>query len=392
MPDLHPYDSEPARSGLVAARRHLHQHPEIGFQEHRTSATVAERMRAAGIEVRGMAGTGLLAVLKGGKPGPTMLVRAELDALPIQETSTVAYRSQNEGAMHACGHDAHMAIAMAVAERFAEEWADLRGTIKFAFQPAEEIAGGAKQMIEEGALEGPRVDAAVALHVWQDLPVGTVGVASGPFWAAVDDLSLTVHGKSGHGAMPHQAVDAIVVAAQVVTALQTVVSRTRSPFAPAVLTIGSIQGGTAWNIIADRVEMRGTLRTFDPEIRERLLTRLTEVAQGVAHSMEASCDVEDRYGAPPVVNDPALAGLVRDAVLPVMGEERVVVSDPSTGGDDFAYFAQGTPGCLFLIGSSNPARGLDKGHHNSAFDIDEDCLPIGAASLDAVLRRYLTKT
>jgi amidohydrolase len=291
--------------------------------------------------------------------------------------------------MHACGHDAHMAIAITVAQRLAEVRDELPGTIKFAFQPAEEIAGGAKQMIEEGALEAPNVDAAIALHVWQDLPVGLVGVAAGAIWAAVDDLSFIVHGKSGHGAMPHQTVDSIVVAAQIVTAMQTIVSRTRSPFAPAVLTIGSIQGGTAWNIIADRVEMRGTLRTFDAAVRERLLGRLTAVAKGIAESMEATCEVEDRYGAPPVVNDPEMAALVRGAVVPVLGEEHVVVGDLSAGGDDFAYFSEGRPGCMFLVGSSNTARGLDKGHHNSAFDIDEDALPIAAASLEAVLRRYL---
>jgi len=387
MPSLTPYDEDPARNELVALRRELHRHPEVGFAERRTSAYVRERMAAAGLEIRQMATTGLLVTLRGGKPGPTTLVRAELDALPIHETSSVPYRSQNDGVMHACGHDAHMAIAIVVAERLAAMREDLRGTIKFAFQPAEEIAGGAKQMIEEGALENPTVDRSIALHVWQDLPVGIVGVASGACWAAVDDLTFTVRGRSGHGAMPHQAIDAIVVAAQIVTALQTVVSRTRSPFAPAVLTIGSIQGGTARNIIADRVEMRGTLRTFDAAVRERLLGQLTRIARGIAESMEASCEVEDRYGAPPVVNDPEMADLVRDAVVPVIGEEHVLVADPAAWGDDFAYFAQSTPGCLFDVGSANAARGLDKGHHNSAFDIDEGCLPIAAASLEATLRR-----
>jgi len=387
MPSLTPYDEDPARNELVALRRELHRHPEVGFAERRTSAYVRERMAAAGLEIRQLATTGLLATLRGGKPGPTTLVRAELDALPIHETSSVPYRSQNDGVMHACGHDAHMAIAIVVAERLAAMREDLRGTIKFAFQPAEEIAGGAKQMIEEGALENPTVDRSIALHVWQDLPVGIVGVASGACWAAVDDLTFTVRGRSGHGAMPHQAIDAIVVAAQIVTALQTVVSRTRSPFAPAVLTIGSIQGGTARNIIADRVEMRGTLRTFDAAVRERLLGQLTRIARGIAESMEASCEVEDRYGAPPVVNDPEMADLVRDAVVPVIGEEHVLVADPAAWGDDFAYFAQSTPGCLFDVGSANAARGLDKGHHNSAFDIDEGCLPIAAASLEATLRR-----
>ena len=390
MPNLAPYDEDPARNELVAIRRELHRHPEVGFAERRTSAYVAERMTAAGLEVRPMAITGLVATLRGGRPGPTALVRAELDALPIHETTGVAYRSQNDGVMHACGHDAHMAVAMVVAERLAAMREDVRGTIKFAFQPAEELAGGAKQMIEEGALENPTVDRSIALHVWPGLPAGSLGVASGAFWAAVDDLTFTVHGRSGHGAMPDQTIDAVVVAAQIVTALQTVVSRTRSPFAPAVLSIGSIQGGTAWNIIADRVEMRGTLRTFDAAVRERLLGQLTRIAHGIAESMEATCEVEDRYGAPPVVNDPTMASLVWEAVAPVIGEENVSVAESSGTGDDFAYFAQGTPGCLFTVGSANAAMGLDKARHNSDFDIDEHCLPVAAASLEAVLRRIAT--
>lgn len=389
MAVLAPYDEPRLRESLVTLRRELHRHPEVGFNERWTSALIRDRMARLGLDVRTTAGTGVLATLRGSRPGPTVLVRAELDALPIQEESNTPYRSENAGAMHACGHDAHMAISTVVAERLAAAREDLAGTVKFAFQPAEEIAGGAKQMVEEGALENPRVDAVIALHVWQDLPVGTVGVAGGPIWAAVDDLTFTVRGRSGHGAMPHQTVDAIVVAAQIVNALQTVVSRTRSPFAPAVLTIGSIHGGTAWNIIADRVEMRGTLRTFDPAVRERLLGRLTAIATGIAESMEATCEVEDRFGAPPVVNDPELAALVRAATVPVVGDEHVVTDVHSAGGDDFSYFAQDRPGCMFLVGSANAARGLDKPHHHPSFDIDEACLPIAAASLDSVIRATL---
>jgi amidohydrolase len=389
MAGLAPYDGPMLQEALVSLRRELHRHPEIGFTERWTSNLIQERMGRLGLEVRPMAGTGLVATLRGDRPGPTVLVRAELDALPIQEASREAYRSENTGAMHACGHDAHMAVASIVAGRLAEIRDELAGTVKFAFQPAEEIAGGAKQMVEEGALETPRVDAVLALHVWQDLSVGTVGVAGGPIWAAVDDLTFTVHGRSGHGAMPHQTIDAIVVASQIVNALQTIVSRTRSPFAPAVLTIGSIQGGTAWNIIADRVEMRGTLRTFDPIVRERLLGRIKAIAKGIAESMEATCDVEDRYGAPPVVNDEGLAEVVRTATIPLVGAERVVGDVHSAGGDDFSYFAQDKPGCMFLIGSSNAARGLDKPHHHPSFDIDEACLPIAAAALDAVIRGSL---
>lgn len=389
MVDLTPYDSGAPLEGLVGFRRDLHQHPEIGFQERRTSAVIRDRLAAAGLSVRELAGTGLLATLRGDKPGPTVLLRAELDALPIQETTNAPYQSAHPGVSHACGHDAHCAVATTVAMRLAEERDSLAGTIQFAFQPAEETAQGAARMIEQGALEDPRVDGAFSVHVWQPQFVGTVGVAAGPIWAAVDDLTFTVHGAPGHGAMPHQGIDAIVVAAQLVTALQTVVTRTRPPLSPAVLSIGTIQGGTTWNIIPDRVEMRGTLRTFDSAVRERMLDRINAIARGVAESLGGSCDVLDTYSAPPVVNDDGLADLVREATRPVVGEASVIPAELSLVGDDFAHFLQEVPGCLFLVGSANPAKGLDRGHHDSAFDIDEACLPIAAASLDAVLRRFL---
>jgi amidohydrolase len=348
-------------------------------------------MQAAGLEVRELAGTGLVATLTGAHPGPTVLVRAEMDALPIEETNDVAYRSTHPGVSHACGHDAHCAIATTVAQRFAEERDQLRGTLKFAFQPAEETASGALRMVQEGALEAPRVDAALSAHVWQPMPVGVVGVAAGPIWAGVDHLDFVVHGAPGHGAMPHQGIDAIVISAQLVTALQTVVSRTRSPLEPAVFSLGTIHGGTTWNIIADRVEMNGTLRTFDPGTRERLLHRINAIAHGVAESFGGSCDVHDDYSSPPVVNDQGISEIGRAAFTEVVGEANVVPSDLSLVGDDFAHFIQEVPGCLFHIGSANPAKGLDHGHHDSAFDIDEDCLPIAAASLDAYLRALLAK-
>lgn len=389
--DLAPYDSDAAREALVGLRRDFHQHPEIGFAEHRTSGVIRDELAAAGLEVRQLAGTGLVALLRGDHPGPTVLVRAELDALPIAETTGAAYASLNPEASHACGHDAHCAIATTVARRFAEERSSLHGNLKFAFQPAEEVAAGALRMVTEGALEAPRVDAALSVHVWQPLPVGRVGVAAGPIWAAVDHLKFTVTGAPGHGAMPHQGIDAIVIAAQLVTALQTVVSRTRPPLAPAVFSLGTIQGGTTWNIIADRVEMTGTLRTFDPAIRTRLLDRINAIAHGVASSFGGACVVEDDYSSPPVVNDAGLADIARSAFAPVVGEANVVPSDLSLVGDDFAQFIQEIPGCLFHVGSSNPARGLDHGHHDSAFDIDEDCLSIAAATMDAYIRALLAR-
>ncbi|MBM2810169.1 MAG: amidohydrolase [Chloroflexi bacterium] len=329
--------------------------------------------------------------MRGDRVGPTVLVRAEMDALPIHEISDVAYRSRHHGVMHACGHDAHTTIATVVAERLAKCRDELRGTIRFAFQPAEEIAGGAVKMIEEGAIENPAVDAAIALHVLPELAAGTVAVASGPVWAAVDELRWTVRGKSGHAAYPHQHVDTIVVAAQIVTALQTVVSRSSSPFTPAVLSIGSIHGGTTWNVIPEYVEMHGTLRTFDPQVRERLMERMRAISTGVAMSMEATCEVEDRYSAPPVVNDGELALWMRDTLVPLHGEDQVAVSAPSAGGDDFAFFAERSRGCVFHLGVRNVERGITNGLHNSGFDLDEGALPVGAASLDAILRTLLAR-
>lgn len=389
MSNLAPYDASPLQDDLIGLRRDLHRHPELGFAEQRTAHVLRERMERLGLPVREVAGTGLIATLRGSKPGPTVLMRAELDALPIEEASEVSYRSVNPGVMHACGHDAHCAVAAVVAARFADEQSELRGTIKFGFQPAEEIASGASRMIEDGALEDPRVDAVLSLHVWQSLPVGTVAVAKGTLWAAVDDLTFTVHGAPGHGAMPHQGIDAIVAAAQIVTALQTAITRSRPPLAPAVLSIGTIHGGTTWNIIADRVEMRGTLRTFDPAVREQLLAHIRAIATGIAAALGASCEVEDHYSAPPVVNHDGLSQIVAGALATAVGEERVAIAEPALVGDDFAHFAQQVPGCLFQVGSSNPAKGLDRGHHDSRFDIDEDCLAIAAASLDSVIRGVL---
>ncbi len=318
------------------------------------------------------------------------MIRAEMDALPITEASEVPYQSRNLGVMHACGHDAHCAVAAAVAARLVEQREELQGTVKFGFQPAEEIASGAARMIADGALHEPRVDAVVSLHVWQPLPVGTVAVASGTLWAAVDDLTFTVHGASGHGALPHEGRDAIVAAAHIVTALQTAITRSRPPLSPAVLTIGSIQGGTTWNIIADRVDMRGTLRTFDPLIRERLLERIRSIASGVAEALGARCEMADQYCAPPVVNHDGLSQIVLSALVSTVGDEQVKSAEPALVGDDFAHFAQQVPGCLFQVGSANAAKGLDHGHHDSRFDIDEDCLPIAAGSLEAVIRHALT--
>lgn len=369
---------------MIALRRDLHAHPELGYQEHRTAALVAGRLRAAGLEVsEGVAGTGVVGLLRGGAEGNTVLVRADMDALPIAEQSDRPYRSQSPDVMHACGHDGHVAIAILVGETLAAARArvPLPGNVKFVFQPAEETIGGAEPMIKAGVLENPRVDFALALHLWNELPVGTVGVRAGAIFASADAFTLTLTGRGGHGAMPHQSVDAIALAGQVLVGIQTLISREVSPFQPAVVTVGTIQGGTAFNIIAHSVQMQGTIRTFDQQIRDRLVERLTTLTSSIASGMRGESDVLVTMSCPAVVNDPQICEIVRQAAVATLGHENVRPMHPSTGADDMSYFLQRVPGCYFVVGAANPDLGFDKPHHHPQFDVDESALPVGAAVL-----------
>lgn len=381
---------ETRREALIALRRDLHAHPELAFREERTAGIVEARLRAAGLVVRtGVARTGVVGVLRGGRPGRTVLVRADMDALPIQEVSEAPYRSQIPGSMHACGHDGHTSIALILAEIMGERRAEMAGTLVFAFQPAEEITSGALPMIEAGVMDDPPVDAVVGLHIWNDLPVGTVALRSGPVFGSVDEITISIEGQGGHGAVPHRAVDPIVAAAHVVTALQTIVSRETAPLEAAVVTIGMIQSGTAFNIIPDRVDMRGTVRAFTEEIREHTLRRVEEIAGGVARSLRCGATVTNRFGSPPAVNDAAVTAVVRDVAVGIVAGERVVELKPTTGSDDMAYFLQRAPGCYFAVGSHNRERGLDAAHHNPRFDFDEEALVIGAKVLGKAALRLL---
>lgn len=367
---------------LVALRRDLHQHPELAFQEHRTARLVAERLRAAGLQVQeGVGATGVVGLLEGGRPGPTVAVRADMDALPLDEVGDRPYRSQTPGVMHACGHDGHTAIAVTLAEIFARHRATLPGRIKFIFQPAEETAGGAERMIAEGVLEAPRVDRVLGLHLWNYVPVGQVAVKAGPIFASVDELRITIRGRGGHGAIPHDAVDPVLVAAHLITALQALVSRETSPQEPTVLTIGAVHGGTAFNIIPEQVELLGTLRTFDPRVREVLLERLVALSRGLTAAFRAEATVQTRPSCPAVVNDPALTELVRRAAAAELGEAAVVETRGTLGGDDMADYLALRPGCYFFVGARNEARGLDRSHHNPGFDFDEAALAVAARVL-----------
>src|SRR5207245_7948904 len=366
---------------MVAMRRDLHQHPELSFEEVRTSGIGAQRLRSLGLDVRtGVAKTGVVGLLHGGasKPGAkTIAIRADMDALPVHELNEIDYRSQVDGKMHACGHDGHTSILLAVADILSKRRAELTGNVKFIFQPAEETIGGAEPMVKEGAMEG--VDGIIGLHLMSDYEMGHVGVRPGIVFASADKFVLTVHGKGGHAAMPDSAVDSIVIGAYIITALQTLISRETSPFSPAVITIGKIQAGSAFNIIPETAEMLGTMRTYSSEHRQKLQRRIIEVASGIATAMGGSCEVEMIDGCPPCINDKAMTGVVHKAAVAAVGEKDVDHSEEvlSSASDDMAYLLETVPCCYFIVGAENAAKGANYPHHHPRFNIDEDALPTG---------------
>ncbi len=375
---------------VVSTRRDLHAHPELGYKERRTAGLVAERLRALGLVVHtGIAETGVLGILEGGRPGPVVLLRADMDALPIQEATGAAYASQVPGVMHACGHDGHTAILLGAARVLAAGRARLAGTVKFVFQPAEETFGGARRMVEWGVLRDPDVAAAFGLHVWNSLPLGTIGIVPGPAMAATDYFDLAVVGRGGHAAAPHEAVDPIVAAGHFIVAAQALVSRSTNPVLPAVFTIGSIHGGDRPNIIPQKVAMEATLRTFDPELRALLLRRIEETLRGITASFGAECVYDHHPGYPATVNDPAMARFAREQAEAIVGAERVVAPRPTMGGEDMAFYLQQVPGCYLWIGSSDRERGLVQPHHSPLFDFDERALGIGVEVLVRLTRGYL---
>jgi amidohydrolase len=378
--------------GVIADRRHLHEHPELGFQEVETARFVADRLRALGVEdIRiGIAQTGATALIRGGQgPGKTVLVRADMDALPIEEENEVDYRSKQAGVMHACGHDAHTAMLLGVGRLLMERRDRFAGTVKLLFQPAEEGPGGAKPMIEAGVLNDPPVDAVLGMHMAQEAPLGVIALRAGPAMAASDGFTLVIHGKGGHGARPQSTIDPIAVGAQIVVALQTIVSREVDPTESAVVTVGAFRAGEAANVIPDTAELRATVRSFSPDVRQQLARRIEEVVRGIAGAMRAEVDFQYRFGYPPTVNDPVMTDLVRAAATELIGAERVVESPQMMGAEDFSYFLEQRPGCFFYVGSRNEERGLIWGHHHPRFDIDEEALGVGIATMTAAVQRYL---
>jgi amidohydrolase len=387
-------DAHAMQDQLIAWRRDLHMHPELGFQETRTSRLVAEHLMRLGYRVyTGVAKTGVIGILQGVRPGPTVMLRFDMDALPIQEENQVAYASQTPGVMHACGHDGHVTIGLGTAallQRHRTEWA---GTVKLVFQPAEEGMNGAEVMVREGALDnyGPRPDVAYGLHVWNLSPVGQAQLTVGPMMAAAERWSMTVKGRGGHGAIPHQAADPVVAAAQLVNALQTIVSRNVDPEKTAVLSVGTINGGTAFNIIPGQVELTGTIRTFEQAVRETVVSRLESICYGIGAGMAVDVDLKVDMLTPAVVNDPRATALMRTVAEKILGEGNVHGNFRTMGSEDMAFFLREVPGSFIFLGSANAERSLNFPHHNPRFDFDEAVLPLGVAIMAETATGFLNQ-
>lgn len=372
-------------------RRDFHMHPELGHQEIRTAGIVARELQSLGLEVTtGVGKTGVVALLEGARPGPVLLLRADMDALPITEETGAEYASRTPGVMHACGHDAHTAILLTVARLLTSLRNELPGTIKLVFQPAEEGMGGAEGMIADGVLENPKPDFTLGLHIWNEKPLGWLGLAAGPVMAGTEIFKLRIHGKGGHGAIPNLAVDPILAGAQVVTALQSIVSRNTPPLQAAVVSVTTFHGGEAFNVIPPQVELTGTIRTFDPDVRAMVLRRFDEIVQGVAGGLGCTVEIEHTRMTPALINDPQAIAAAQRAARRILPESHIETTGPLTmGGEDFAFMMEKVPGAFLFIGSANPQRGLDYGHHHPKFDFDEAVLPRAAALLAATALELL---
>jgi amidohydrolase len=375
---------------LVAWRRQLHQRPELGFRERLTAEFVSQKLTEWGIEHQtGIAQTGIVATIPGRQPGRVLAIRADMDALPIQEENDVPYRSLHEGQMHACGHDGHVAIALGTAYYLSQHPQNFAGTVKIVFQPAEEGPGGAKPMVEAGVLTNPDVDAIIGLHLWNNLPLGTVGVRSGALMAAVESFRCTIFGKGGHGAMPHQTVDSIVVGSQIVNALQAIVSRNVDPLESAVVSVGEFHAGTALNIIADTAKLSGTVRYFNPALAGYFAQRIEQIVAGICQSHGASYELNYWHLYPPVINDLQMAELVRSIASDVVETPVGVVPECQTmGGEDMSFFLEAVPGCYFFLGAANPTKGLAYPHHHPRFDFDETALSMGVEIFTRCVEKF----
>ncbi|MEA5616755.1 M20 family metallopeptidase [Cronbergia sp. UHCC 0137] len=381
---------------LIEWRRRIHQRPELGFQEKITAEFITQKLQNWGIEHQtGIAETGIVAIIKGEKPGveKVLAIRADMDALPVQELNEVPYCSQHDGVMHACGHDGHTAIALGTAYHLQHHRQDFSGTVKIIFQPAEEGPGGAKPMIEAGVLKNPEVEAIIGLHLWNGLDLGTIGVRSGAFMAAVDFFNCTILGKGGHGALPHQTIDSVVVAAQIVNALQTIVARNVNPLDSAVVTIGELHAGTRMNVIADTARMSGSIRYFNIDLADFFKQRIEQIIAGICQSHGANYDLEYVNLYPPVINDGKIAELVRTVAEEVVETPLGIIPECQImGSEDMSFFLQEVPGCYFFLGSANHEKKLDYPHHHPRFDFDETALAMGVEIFVRCVEKFFSQS
>lgn len=372
-------------------RRDLHQHPELGFQEVRTAGVIQEELvKIPGIEVKtGVGKTGVVGYLEGGKPGPVVLLRVDMDALPIQEENDVPYRSRNEGVMHACGHDGHVSMGLTAAKILSGMRESFPGSVKFVFQPAEEGLGGAQHMIDDGVLENPRPDFTLSLHLWNEEPVGWFALPPGPMMAASETFHVRVTGKGGHGAVPHNAVDPVLASAHIITALQSLISRETDPTDAGVISVTRFQGGTSHNIIPPYVDLEGTTRSFRPETRAHLLARFEDMVTGIAEVFRCTAEIKLDDISPAVINDPRVTELAQNAARELFPEATLITRYQTMGAEDMALMMARVPGCYMLIGSANPEKGLDAKHHHPRFDFDEQALVNGSALASAAVIQVL---
>ena len=372
---------------LTEMRRNFHRHPELSGDEQNTSSTVAAHLKSLGLEPQtGVGGHGIVAIVRGSRPGPTIALRADMDALPIKEEGTPAYRSERPGIMHACGHDGHTTMLLGAAEALLTTREQMAGDVRLIFQPAEETGAGALAMCAAGVMDG--VSAIYALHAWPALPVGQVGIRAGAMTASVDTFEITVQGKGAHAAYPHLAIDPIFTAAQIVAALQSIASREIDPLQPVVVTVAQFHAGTAANVIADTARLEGTIRTHSKEVRASIQDRMRRIADGVCAATRATCLVEFHGGTPPVVNDPDSAALAITAVGAALGPENVIrLPNPSMGGEDFAEYLDYAPGALLRLGLGNPTP-----LHAPTFDFTDAALTTGVRTLTAIALASLSGT
>lgn len=375
---------------VIDMRRYFHMHPEIGGEEFATQARIMEELAALGLTPRKAADTGVIAELKGALPGNTVALRADIDALPIQDEIDKPYRSQIPGKCHACGHDGHMAMLLTMAKVFVELQQELRGNIRFLFQPSEErFPGGAERMIADGAMDG--VDYVFGIHLWQPIEAGVVGICSTKMMASPDEFTLTIKGKGGHGSMPQDTVCALSTGAQIVCLLNTIVGRSVDPLEQAVVSLGMFKSGEVFNITPDIAVIKGTVRTFDQNIRTRVWERFDEICSGVCQATGATYTAEKILGYPPVVNTPELAAIVAEAGRESTDESMVREVRPSMGGEDFSYYQQKAPGLFLYLGIGNPDKQASFPHHHPKFDIDESVLTLGVETMVRAALKLKTK-